>query len=403
MTTNLKQASNQWANRTPDERFESLNSAHEAALAVRNSMVTANATLKGIKAVPVEGDGIKLVGTSGRSADITNWAFKQLATKIGFSGTELAKLDSDLASDVINHMIQKQPEDSNIMMLMDSSNLTIRSVTSDRYALFPQSDVFPFLKKLGNNGWKLPPARPAFAGQPGTRPATKDDVLANNSGGGGISINEGDLIAPAGLYMGDRDMFCFMVNTENQIDDGTGRKWNRGFFLTNSEVGASSFILKEFWFANVCGNHIVWDATKIIEERMKHIGNAYERIQTLLGQAFDRLTAGINVKERTQTLQLLRTTELGADKDSVIENLYKQRISPVLTQKLIRSGFEAAEVYGDIDGAKPQTVLGLVHGLTRHSQTVNFADERMAIDAAAGSVMDYFTKVLDKSRSAVVA
>ncbi len=83
----------------------------------------------------------------------------------------------------------------------------------------------------------VPPARPAFPDQPGTRPATEDDVLAVKDF---LSINVGDPVAPAGLYASNHDMFAFLINEENRIDDGSDSGLSRGVFFENSEVGAKA-------------------------------------------------------------------------------------------------------------------------------------------------------------------
>ena len=401
MTTNLNRASNQWASRPADERFESLTALQSAAHAVRNRMVQLPAMLDKLHIEPVGSDGLELVSDRGSRATMTNHAFGQFCARVGFSANEIAKVSNKLAADILNYRLDKtkDAQDTKLNMVADidpvDNSVMIRAATTERFALIPNAAIVDnFLMKLGKANWKVPPARPAMSGQSGTRQATRDDVLANNSGGGGLAIREGDLIAPAGLYMGDRDMFAFMVNTDNQIDDGTGRKWNRGIFGSNSEVGAGSVDITEFWFANVCGNHIVWDAKNIVNIKYRHIGNAGERVMAALGQAVDRLTSYVEVKDRAAALQVLRTTVVGAGKDEVVDTIYEKRISPILTRKMLSAGYDAAEVYGDIDGAKPNTILGIVHGLTRHSQTLTYASDRTDVDTAAGKILTKASKDL---------
>jgi len=56
-------------------------------------------------------------------------------------------------------------------------------------------------------GWRVPPAHPLFADQPGVRLASEADVLWPD--GFELSVRVGDAIAPAGLYLGDRSLFAF--------------------------------------------------------------------------------------------------------------------------------------------------------------------------------------------------
>ena len=78
-------------------------------------------------------------------------------------------------------------------------------------------------------------ARPVFPNQPGTRPATEADVLQAVTFG--ISAKLGDPIAPAGLYLGDRSLFAFLIHEDRRIEDGTDAGLLRGFLVWNSEVG----------------------------------------------------------------------------------------------------------------------------------------------------------------------
>ena len=48
--------------------------------------------------------------------------------------------------------------------------------------------------------------------------------------------------------------------------------------MWNSEVGKRSLGVQTFWFEQVCGNHIVWDAIEIVEFTRKHTGNVSESL-----------------------------------------------------------------------------------------------------------------------------
>lgn len=121
-----------------------------------------------------------------------------------------------------------------------NGNFVCRAFTSDDYARIWNYELIGRLRDVMGDGWRVPPARPAFINQPGARPATEADVLARKTTGGGLTINMGDMIAPAGLYASDHDCFIFMVNEEQRIDDGSDGGLSRGFFISHSEVGASA-------------------------------------------------------------------------------------------------------------------------------------------------------------------
>lgn len=63
---------------------------------------------------------------------------------------------------------------------------------------------------------------------------------------------------PSGAYLGDRDLFLFLVDGNRDLEDPTDRSESglfRGFILRNSDVGAAALTLDVFLFRVVCGNH----------------------------------------------------------------------------------------------------------------------------------------------------
>ena len=65
-----------------------------------------------------------------------------------------------------------------------------------------------------------------------------------------------------GLYGGEQDMFCFLIDPAGWTEIG-GEAFAPGIFVWNSEVGSRSVGIETFWFQAVCANHIVWDATEV--------------------------------------------------------------------------------------------------------------------------------------------
>src|SRR5262249_34050953 len=68
-------------------------------------------------------------------------------------------------------------------------------------------------------------------------------------------------LVPSGAYLGDRDLFLFLVDESRSLDDPTDRSQAglfRGFILRNSDVGAAALTLDVFLYRAVCGNNIIW-------------------------------------------------------------------------------------------------------------------------------------------------
>jgi hypothetical protein len=228
----------------------------------------------------------------------------------------------------------------------------------------------------------VPPARPN-GNDPRSRPATESDILPGQSDFG-LSVNVGDMIAPAGCYASDHDSFIFLVNPYRIINDG-GKGLMRGIFISNSEVGAGALKIHAFMVENVCGNHICWNANTTMKIKIIHKGFAAANFK----HSLSRLLAQIDSQADAPIQHMIvaaRHTELGTTRDEVIDSLYSNR-KIGLTRRELEAGWDAAVIHESAARATPSTIWGMHHGLTRYSQTLGFADERMRIDSAAGRIL----------------
>lgn len=380
---NLMTASAQWANRPADERFETPEAMLQALRQRRERSVTATVTFGALSVEPNGGNSLYVRGANGGRASMTNWAFGQLCARIGAPADHYASLPAAIIAPVVNHLIgqaeDRGKESAVLFQRNDDASLTARAFTGTGYGRFWDEQIASRLIDLQGLGWRVPPARPAFEGQPGTRPATEADVLANRDGGGGLSINVGDMIAPAGLYAGDRDLFAFMVNEQARIEDGTDGGLSRGFFIQNSEVGSASLKVTAFLYRHVCGNHIVWGAESVRRLAIRHSkGNLDAMTSALSVRLTEYATAGL--AEDTLRVKRAQQFQIAASKDDVIEALFSKAILP-------RRTLEAAYVQAEVDSENPRTAWGMAQGVTRLSQQQPNADRRTAMDNAAGQIL----------------
>jgi hypothetical protein len=257
----------------------------------------------------------------------------------------------------------------------------VESWTSTRYGYLPNWKVCEGLQHLEGLGWRTPPARPA-GNDPRARRATQADVLANNKMSG-ISVKAGDMIAPAGLYASDKDMFAFLVNPGNPLSSGKFNL-NRGIFVENSEVGAGAFKITTFLYDGVCGNHIVWGASELTEISVRHVGKAGDRAwHALTEQLKGYLDA--DASACVKRISAANKFSLGSDRETVVNNLFDNR-KVKLTRDVLGNAFDLA-VTLDSDRVDPTTAWGMVTGLTRVSQEEGYADRRVEIDSATAVVM----------------
>lgn len=382
----LFKAMGQWAERPADERFWTVGEAYGVTETYRQRSQERPVEYGALRVEAVEGD-VNIVGRQGVPARLSHWAFGQVAQRAGAPAGYLRSIPATLAAQNINHGLKARAEanaqDRGNMLLHSNGTHLCRAFTGGQYSRIWNAEVFKALMDLPR-GWRTPPARPAGFDQQ-ARPATEEDVL---SAKGMLSIQVGDMIAPAGIYASDHDMFAFLVNEEDPVDDGAGNTMSRGVMVWNSEVGAASFGAMRFLYSHVCGNHIVWGAKQVSEIRLRHVGKARGRAMHEL-RAEMRRYADSSTSDERAIVAKARSFVLGRTREDVGEAVgklvSKKRIAP-LNGKVIEAALDTAEEQEDRYG-DPRTMWAVVSGITENSQRVGHADRRAQLDRAAGELL----------------
>jgi hypothetical protein len=398
MSMNLTEASHQWAKRPADERFWGLNDLLDALQTQKTDSREYERKVSGVRAVAYQAPGVDqpdLYISAGQTPALaTNWAFGQLCRYADSPPSYLATLPAELAVNCINNGLNKYRDDTVNMFMQQNKTegkLVLRSFLTDHYNRLYNSDVvLNGLRPATECGWMVPPARPSPMTDPRSRPATVEDIVPGQDNFG-LSVKVGDMIAPAGVYASDRDMFVFMVNPERVFDDGV-KGLMRGFFMWNSEVGAGAFKMKTFMLESVCGNHICYGATQVKEVKVVHKGRAIDSMAQQVKITMKTYGEMGESGER-QMITKARSYELGKTKEEVIEMLFNMK-QLGLSKGDIESSYDTAVRWEHTAKASPRTAWGLVHGLTRFSQTKPYTDERHRLDSAGGKLL----QLVDKSR-----
>lgn len=378
----LFKASNQWSTRPDDQRFDSLQSLHNAVCGYRATAAQAVVPFNSLRTEAFDGE-VMLTGKHGIAARLTHWAFGQLATAIAAPGAYLRTLPATLAAQNLNHGLAKAVDKTDRQVLFhQNGSLLARAITSNSYTRIWNNDITSRLFPLQSAGWVVPPARPVRDGQAGSRIATEADVLPGLKFG--LSIKVGDTIAPAGLYASDHDLFVFMVNDGVRISEpGNPDGLARGFFISNSEVGAASFVVTRFLYRTVCGNHIVWGAKDVSEFRLRHIGSADDRAFRELHGTITRY-ANESASDDQARITKAYTFRLGATKEDMLDSLFGRKTLGLTRVALADAHQACIELEPQLD---PLSAWGMAQGLTRVSQDAKYGEDRVAIDRAAGKVL----------------
>jgi hypothetical protein len=373
----LTQASSQWSTRPADQRFWTVEELHAATLAHKESARTATVSNSDLRVEAVE-DQMHLVGRTGVPAMLTSWAFNQLCMRAQAPASYLRDLPTTLAAQNLNHGLKANLPNHNettSVLLHQNGGYFARAVLSEKYTRIWNSDITERLVDLQQQGWTTPPARPANVDDDNTRICTAEQAKLS------LTVREGDVIGPAGLYASFEDLFAFMIHPERVIDDGSKGGLMRGFFVWNSEVGKSSWGVMKFRFRGVCGNHIVWDAKDVSEIKVRHVGSADDRA---MDQLRVQLKKYADESDNDEQLRVDKAREfiLAPDSKKLLDWVFEKGF---LSKKAADVALKS--VQPEVDG-DPLTAWGYAQGITRMSQLERNADKRVALDRAAGKILE---------------
>lgn len=390
----LFHAHNQWATRPADERFASIQELYNVTKAYADTAAAKVMPVSDIRTEAIDGD-VRVIGKSNNPATLTHWSFGQLAARIGAPANYLREIPATLACQNLNHGLAKlsaSREDvkANLLFHMNGGML-LRAITSDKYARIWNFEVAERLLALENLGWTpATPDKRFDGGNPkecqvcdGRGTAGRYDNPAAGESVTSCTTCKGTGVALPALYASDHDMFAFVRNNSVVIrEPGNPDGLQRGVIVSNSEVGAATLSLTKFLYREMCGNHIIWGASKVLEIKVRHVGDARERWGGYSAEI--RRYAEEGAAEDEAKISAAKTVRLGDTKEEVLDKLFGIR-SLQLSRKTLDAGYDAT--VPDQDG-DPRTVWGLVQGLTRHSQTLSHTDARTDVDKAAGRIME---------------
>ncbi len=359
----LFKASQQWSTRPADETFSTVHAAYDAAREYAStSAEKANVPLSSIRTEVVDSD-VCLTGRGGIPARVSNWAFGQLARMASAPAGYLRGLPATLATQNINYGLKTagdaDPSAAVNILAHKNGSLLVRALTSDKYARIWNYEVLSRMLPLEADGWTCPtPFRTRI---------------------------EQDAKPDPTVYVSDHDMFAFLVREDYRIaEPGNPEGLARGFFVENSEVGASALRVTTFLYRFMCANHIVWGAKDVSELAVRHIGRARGNLSTM----FIGLTRYLNesASDVEAKIRDAKTRLIDADKDKVLDAIFRNLRGQV-TRAALEASQTIAEQHSLTDG-DPRSFWGMAQGMTRYSQTLKFADARVTVDQAAADVIE---------------
>ena len=351
-------AHHEWATRPPDERYASVQALADAARTRRHRTDARITQTVNLRAQAPSTESLVVDDRSGQQAALTHWSFEQLAGLASAPPAYLRTLPAAIAADAINFGLQRAGRAEHQLFVDRDEPWTLHAITSPRYARVHHDELADRVLDLmaQHTAWHLPLGY-------------KDGVVGAER-------------VPSGAYLGDRDMFLFLVDGNRNLEDPSDASQAglfRGFMLRNSDVGAAALSLDVFLFRAVCGNHIIWDFQHVAGFRRRHIGASIHDAWT---HSLREVRAVLDADVATDRTIILRATsqEIGATRAEVIDGA-AQRLE--LSRKQAGDAYTLAEQHE----RNPRSVWGYVQGLTRLSQQTPWQDTRLALDRAASRLL----------------
>jgi len=333
----LTKANQELFRRSPDECFDSFEALHQHCRTQRDQSQDLwerrnDITLTHDLTICAGGDGAEL--------RLNDWSFSQLCSMAGVQKSTVNRLSYKTASKVLEETLPRA--DKPLQLL--TTNQSIRSIHGVAYTRLWNAELLDVVQEFCSD---FSPPQKAL-----------DDV-------------------GTGLYCGEQDLFAFLIDPTGwaEID---GEAFAPGFFVWNSEVGRRSLGIQTFWFQRICQNHIVWDATEVVEFSRKHTANVRDGLNEIRS-IIEHLVA--RRKERRDSfaaaIKKAMSERLGEDEEEVGKTLTAEGIP----RRLIKDALEIARQRGAF------TIFALVDALTQVSQKVAYAGDRAELDAKIGQLL----------------
>jgi histone H3/H4 len=338
LKANLTAASRELFRRTPDETFESLPALARHCQGRKDGSADRWVPPRALRAVPVMAELILSSG-DGEPVRMNDWSFTQLCGLAKVGKDTVNRLTPDTAARVFAEAL---PQSSKPVQLFAEGD-RLRSIHGSSYTRLFDAEVLAMVSE--------------FAVDFGPPPVGLD--------------------GKTGLYAGEQDLFGFLIDPTGWAEI-EGEAFAPGFFVWNSEVGKRSVGVSTFWFQAVCRNHIVWDATEVVEVTRKHTGKVGEALADIR-RVIEQLVAKRDARRDgfVTVIRRAMAEKLGDDADEVLKVLAKEGVGKALAKRAV----EAARSGGRF------TVFSVVDALTRLAGESQYAGDRLAADQQAASLL----------------
>jgi Domain of unknown function (DUF932) len=364
--------SRQWISRPADQKFLSLSDLYASVKARAEASEEEVVWTKKVEFFapdPLTRDthGLKLGLSDGTELNPNHWSFNQLCSLVKAPASYLRSLPSQLVADNLTYGYRTGGAD---WRKTYASGGDLLAITGQDYGRIFDKEVVEAVQQIAGNGngdfrWKVPGVLDWRTNTYNPHaPVTVDTTT---------------------LFASDRDVFIFLVDDLNPIEigklpDGSPDLVFRGFYVSNSEVGASSLRLAAFYLRAVCCNRILWGVENFQELTLRHTKYAPSRFIEEARPALESFANGSTAK-LLEGVQKAKEAVVARDQDDAIDFLQARSFSRKKAIEILTQGEEE-------EGRPVRTAWDVAQALTANARNEKNNDARLEIELVAKRVLD---------------
>ena len=380
--------SKQWIARPRDERFLTLDDLRDATR-VRAERTTEsrlqNRQLRVVSPEILPGDDRATIHSKAnqlRLVDVkadreyapTNWVFGQVAQLAKAPSAYLRTLPGAIASTALQYSLHYNPDKSDVKLYAD--DVEALALTGPDYGRIFNHEVAEAVAgaiegATGDHRWKVPGTLDWSTGVYNPlHPVTMDTTT---------------------IFGNDRGVFIFLSQDLAPIEIGKLPNGKpdyvfRGFYVTNSEVGAGALKLGAMYLRAICNNRILWGVEAFEELTMRHTKYAPGRFIEEAMPALQSFANGSTTK-LIEGVQRAKDAKVAADKDEALAFLAERGMA-AKRALAVYDAIVREEWLGEENDARPLDAWTLAQGITATARNEPNFDVRFDMETLAGRVLD---------------
>jgi hypothetical protein len=188
------------------------------------------------------------------------------------------------------------------------------------------------------------------------------------------------------IYGSDRDVFIFLVDDLNPIEIGKLPNGEpdlvfRGFYISNSEVGAKSCKIATMYMRGICQNRYAWGVEDFSEITIRHTKFAAERFSEEAQPALRSFSNGSTTKV-LDGIQAAQEAQVAEDEEQALKFLQK-RVG--LSARMAKAAYTR---HGEEEQKPMKTIWDASNAITAIARDIPHQDNRLDLERKAGQLLD---------------